>query len=89
MTMDVTDWHFPHIGDVRSPVYYQDQLLPGDLPPTHAGDCVLWRATSVAYMSSKATLWMKAQHKGALRPSCIVRKNRQVPHTAQQVACHP
>ena len=27
MTMDVTDWHFPHIGDVRSPVCYQDQLF--------------------------------------------------------------
>ena len=51
MTMGVTDWHFPHVGDVRSPVCYQDQFLPGDLPPTHAGDCVLWRATSVAYMS--------------------------------------
>ena len=33
--------------------------------------------------------FMKAQHKGALTPSCIVRKNPQVPHTAQQVACHP
>ena len=31
---------------------------------------------------------MKAQHEGALTPLCIVRKNPQVPHTAQQVACH-
>ena len=36
----------------------------------------------------KATLWMKAQHEGALTPLCIVRKNPQVPRTAQQVACH-
>ena len=28
-------------------------------------------------------------YKGALTPSCIVQKNPQVPHTAQQVACHP
>ena len=39
--------------------------------------------------SSKETLWMKAQHEGALTPPCIVRKNPQVPHTARQVACHP
>ena len=32
---------------------------------------------------------MKAQHEGALTRSCIVQKNPQVPHTAQQVACHP
>ena len=37
--------------------------------------------------SLKATLWMKAQHEGALTPLCIVRKNPQLPHTAQQVAC--
>ena len=39
--------------------------------------------------SSKATLWMKAQHEGALTPPCIVRKNPQVIHTRRQVACHP
>ena len=39
--------------------------------------------------SSKETLWMKAQHQGALTPLCIVRKIPQVPHTARQVACHP
>ena len=42
----------------------------------------VWRATS------KATLWMKAHHKGALTPPCIVWKKPQVPHTARQVACH-
>ena len=39
--------------------------------------------------SLKATLWMKAQHEGALTPPCIVQKNPQVPHTNRQVACHP
>ena len=38
--------------------------------------------------SSKATLWVKAQHEGALTPPCIVWKKPQVPHTARQVACH-
>ena len=33
-------------------------------------------------------MWMKAQHEGALTPLCIIRKNPQVPHTAQQEACH-
>ena len=39
--------------------------------------------------SSKATLWVKAQHEGAVTPRCIVQKNPQVPHTNRQVACHP
>ena len=38
--------------------------------------------------SSKATLWMKSQHEGALTTPCIIWKNPQVPHTARQVACH-
>ena len=29
--------------------------------------------------SSKATLWLKAQHEGALPPPCIVRKDPRVP----------
>ena len=29
--------------------------------------------------SLKATLWMKAQHEGALPPPCIVRKDPRVP----------
>ena len=38
--------------------------------------------------SSKATLWKKALHEGALTPSCIVWKNPQIPNTVRQVACH-
>ena len=34
--------------------------------------------------SSKATLWVKAQHEGALPPPCIVRKDPRVPHTARR-----
>ena len=30
--------------------------------------------------SSKATLWVKAQHVAALSPPCIVRKDPRVPH---------
>ena len=36
--------------------------------------------------SSKATLWGKAQHEGALPPPCIVRKDPRVPHTARRGA---
>ena len=36
--------------------------------------------------SSKATLWVKAQHDGALPPPCIVRKDPRVPHTARRGA---
>ena len=36
--------------------------------------------------SSKATLWMKSQHEGALPPPCIVRKDPRVPHTARRGA---
>ena len=39
--------------------------------------------------SLKATLWMKAQHEGALTPSCILRKKPKVPLTAQQMVCYP
>ena len=39
--------------------------------------------------SSKATLWMKALHEGALATLFIVRKTPQDPHTAPQLACHP
>ena len=35
---------------------------------------------------SKATLWGKAQHEGALPPPCIVRKDPRVPHTARRGA---
>ena len=33
-----------------------------------------------ASASAKATLWVKAQHEGALPPPCIVRKDPRVPH---------
>ena len=35
-----------------------------------------------SFTSSKATLWVKAQHEGALPPPCIVRKDPRVPHQA-------
>ena len=59
---------------------------PGGLPSQFSG--TLLKRTRCPDTSLKATLWMKAQHEGALTPLCIVRKNPQVPHTAQQVACH-
>ena len=37
-------------------------------------------------LTSKATLWVKAQHEGALPPPCIVRKDPRVPHTARRGA---
>ena len=39
-----------------------------------------------SYTSSKATLWGKAHHEGALPPPCIVRKDPRVPHTARRGA---
>ena len=36
--------------------------------------------------TSKATLWVKAQHEGALPTPCIVRKDPRVPHTARRGA---
>ena len=33
--------------------------------------------------SSKATLWVKAQHEGALPPPCIVRNDPRVPHISR------
>ena len=41
---------------------------------------------SVVRASSKATLWVKAQHEGALPSPCIVRKDPRVPHTARRGA---
>ena len=40
----------------------------------------------VAKSRSQATLWLKAQHEGALPPPCIVRKDPRVPHTARRGA---
>ena len=39
--------------------------------------------------SLNVILRMKSQHEGALTPQCIIWKNKQVPNTTRQVACHP
>ena len=39
--------------------------------------------------SSKETIWMKAQHEGALTPPCIIQKRPHFPYTARQEACQP
>ena len=44
----------------------------------------LLRRTRGPDPSSKATLWVKAQHEGALPPPCIVRRGPRVPHTARR-----
>ena len=36
--------------------------------------------------AAATTLWVKAQHEGALPPPCIVRKDPRVPHTARRGA---
>ena len=36
-----------------------------------------------AYGETGLTLWVKAQHEGALTPPCIIRKDPLVPHTAR------
>ena len=43
----------------------------------------LLRRTQGPDPSSKATLWVKAQHEGALPAPCIVCKDPRVPHTAR------
>ena len=50
-------------------------------PSLHEDSCALDPDAS-----SKATLWVKAQHEGALPPPCIVRKDPRVPHTARRGA---
>ena len=37
-------------------------------------------------LQSMGSLWVKAQHEGALPPPCIVRKDPRVPHTARRGA---
>ena len=46
----------------------------------------LLRRTRGPDPSSKATLWLKAQHEEALPPPCIVRKDPRVRHTARRRA---
>ena len=45
--------------------------------------CMAWRAIPGPLST---TLWVKAQHEGALPPPCIVRKDPRVPHTARRGA---
>ena len=46
----------------------------------------LFQLTNFNWLLRKATLWVKAQHEGALPPPCIVRKDPRVPHTARRGA---
>ena len=62
-----------------------DRRVPAEFgQESQASSCVEeWRGPDP---SSKATLWVKAQHEGALPPPCIVRKDPRVPHTARRGA---
>ena len=44
------------------------------------------RAEGLLFLHGLETLWVKAQHEGALPPPCIVRKDPRVPHTARRGA---
>ena len=46
--------------------------------PKHVGSSRTHQSTRT-HPSSKATLWVKAQHEGALPPPCIVRRGQRVP----------
>ena len=61
-------------------------MVPHSKRPRFPGPLLI--RTRCPHTTSKATLWMKAHHEGALTPPCIVWKKPQVPHTARQVACH-
>ena len=39
----------------------------------------------MAEPNSKAILWIKAQHEGAVTPQCIVQKNPQVPSLSSRL----
>ena len=60
---------------------YMEKLQEEDLRVTG-----LHRSCQVLPATTKATLWVKAQHEGALPPPCIVRKDPRVPHTARRGA---
>ena len=62
-------------------------MVPHAKRPRFPGS--LLRRTRCPDTSSKATLWMKAQHVWALTPTCIIQENSHVPHRTRQVACHP
>ena len=70
-----------HRGVLCAPLLSSWRKSPGE---GWAGLVVLplrWTSTS-----SKAALWGKAQHEGALPPPCFVRKDPRVPHTARRGA---
>ena len=60
--------------------YSRHSLVDGD---TCRKTPIPWSALDknpMAEPNSKAILWIKAQHEGAVTPWCIVQKNPQVPH---------
>ena len=67
----------------RSPTLQVDSLLA---EPQGKPRILQARILKCPDPSSKATLWVKAQHEGALPPPCIVRKDPRVPHTARRGA---
>ena len=61
---------------------------PGSSVPGQCGVGAGWQAHPVTHCPGPTwggTLWLKAQHEGALPPPCIVRKDPRVPHIAQLV----
>ena len=78
----------PEIPDSVRPRSQQPTRLP-PIPGILQARTLEWVAISFSTRgpdpSSKATLWGKAQHEGALPPPCIVRKDPRVPHTARRV----
>ena len=70
-----------------SPQAFPGQNPGGCYPAQLLGITALARLVSLLPdPSSKATLWVEAQHEGALPPPCIVRKDPRVPHTARRGA---
>ena len=62
-------------------------VVPHSKRPQFPGPLLI--RTQCTDTSSKATLCLKAQNEGALTTTCLVLKKPQIPHTAQQVGCHP
>ena len=90
-SQEICSWWFTRLHNSRMP----PQLEKNHVVPTAWQDEALLyyttpsgvpRGPSQLHTSSKATLWGKAQHEGALPPPCIVRKDPRVPHTARRGA---